>query len=272
MEDDKGNVLDAKVEVIDPQKTEGTPEPVKEGDSGTPKEPEKTDDSKGAEPSGAEKRIKQLVAEKHARDREIERLKGELDKKPKEEKVPQPVMDVSGMPPKPQAKDFEDYDDYLEARAVWRVKYEGIKEEQAKAQKRTQEAIASLDSTFQDRIVDDSVKNPEITNMRDRVGTKISTAVGFAIKQSELAPDLIRYLDANPTEMERLSKLDLVAAAREVGKIEVRLTSKGNTKKKSDAPPPEKSEKGSGSVTSEKSEDEIPIDDYMKEFRKKGRK
>ncbi len=272
MEDDKGNVLSEKAEVTEPQETKETSEPEKKEASGTSKEATEKTEDKGAEPSGAEKRIKQLVAEKHARDREIDRLKGELEKKPKEEKVSQPVMDVGGMPPKPQAKDFEDYDDYLESRAVWRVKVDRIQEENMAAQKRTKDAIASMDTTFQDRILDDSVKNPEITDMRDRVGRKISTAVGFAIKQSELSPDLIRYLDANPSEAERLSKLDLVAAAREVGKIEVRLTSKGNPKKKSDAPPPEKSEKGSGSVTSEKSEDEVPIDDYMKEFRKKGRK
>jgi hypothetical protein len=117
------------------------------------------------------------------------------------------------------------------------------------------------------------VKNPDITTIRDRVGTKISPAVGFTVKQSEIAADLIRYLDANPTEIERLSRLDLVAAAKEIGKIEVKLTTKGETKKKTDAPAPIKpAGGGEGSVTSEKSEDEKPIGDYMRDFRARGRK
>jgi len=271
MAEDTGNALSEEREVATPEKAaEKAEQPVKENkeESGTPKEstPEKPEE-KGAEPSGAEKRIRQLVAERHARDRRIAELEGKLQEKGSTEA---PVKKEGA----PQAKDFEDYDDYLVAKAAWKIKADEAEATARENQRRQGEAIKTIEQTFAERIEVDAVKNPDITTIRDRVGMKISTAVGFAIKQSDLAPDLIRYLDANPSEIERLSRLDLVAAAREIGKIEVKLTTKGETKKKSSAPePPEKPEKGTGgNPTTEKSDDELPIDEYMKKFRSKGRK
>lgn len=278
MVDDKGNVLGDPAEPTNPPATDvnpNSPATDDKGDPGTPKAdttPKATDDDKGAEPSGAEKRIRQLVAERHARDRRIAELESQIKDKPAE--AAKPVVTQDGLPVRPQVKDFVDYDDYIASLAAWNVEVTNLRKEASAVQKKNIDAIKRVDEDFKTRIDEDSIKNPDITTIRDRVGQKISTAVGFAIKQSEAAPDLIRYLDANPSEMERLSKLDLVAAAREIGKIEVKLTAAPVPAKiKSGAPEPVKpAGSGSGSVTAEKSDDEIPIEDYMKKFRSKGKK
>ncbi len=266
-----GNVLSEKEEVANPNVTEETPKTpvIKEGDeSGTPKTaPETTEVKTESESKGAEKRIRQLVAERHARDRKIAELEEQLKGKATSA---EPVK-KAGMP---QAKDFEDYEDYRDARALWLIEEKQQKDADERSKKQTIDSIKKLEDGFKERIDEDSVANPEIIAVRDRVGMRISPAVAFAVKQSENAPDLIRYLDANPSEIDRLSKMDLVAAAREIGKIEVKLTSKGATKVKSGAPePPDRAEKGGGAnPTTEKSDDELPIEDYMKKFRAKGRK
>jgi hypothetical protein len=122
-EEETGNALGANADPANQQTqtTEGnSDQPVKkEGESGTPDATPKETEDKGAEPTGAEKRIRQLVAERHARDREIERLKGELESKGTAPEK-KPVVDAAGLPAKPQAKDYEDYDDYLTDLAVWK--------------------------------------------------------------------------------------------------------------------------------------------------------
>ena len=280
MEEATGNAFGATEEVTTPQNDvttvpEETATPEKDGDSGTPALPEITEKPKGAEPSAAERRIKQLVAEKHARDREISRLKGLVEGKgisDSSQTMPHPVAPVGPTAP-PQAKDFTDYDDYLVAKAAHKIKMDQVAEEQARQAKEFQTSMEVINNAFNERIDADSENNPDITKIRDRVGMRISPAVGLAIKQSESAPDLIRYLDANPGEISRLSGMNPIAAAKEIGRIEMKLSSNEPTKVKTVAPAPViPTSKGSESVVAKKNDDEKPMDDYMKDFRSRGRK
>lgn len=271
MEETKGNALSENVEVTDPQNaTEKVETPVesKTEETGTPETETPKETEKGPEPSGAEKRIKQLVREKHERDRKIAELETRLQEKPA---AATPTVSTRQVP---KAGDFDDYDDYLVAKATWKIQADQEVAEQSRIQRENVKAIKAVEETFAQRISDDSVDHPDIAQVRDRVGQRITLAVGFAVKQSDIAPDIIRYLDANQSEIDRLSKLDIVAAAREIGKIEAKLTSKGGqTKVKSGAPEPVKpAGGGSGSVTTEKDDDEIPVADYMKAFREKSKK
>lgn len=278
MEQPEGNVLAENREVATPENpaVETPPEvreaPVAETPVVTP--PEKTEDVKPAVGSGAEKRIKQLVAEKHARDREIEQLRSQLAGR-EDPNVPKTPTTVDGMPIKPMPDKYTDYDEYLSDLGAWKVEVRRIQKEQDDVKRSHAESMKRTEDDFQRRLAEDSVDNPDIMAMRDRVGRKVTPAVAISVKQSDIPADLIRYLDQNPTELDRLRALDLVSAAREIGKIEVKLLAPSKTKIVSGAPPPAPIEKkgGSGaSVTTQKSEDEMTTDEYMKAFRSRGKK
>ena len=58
------------------------------------------------------------------------------------------------------------------------------------------------------------------------------------IQASEIGPDVIYWLGNNPKEAARISNLPPILQAREIGKIEVKLTSNPPVKKTSTAPAP----------------------------------
>lgn len=66
----------------------------------------------------------------------------------------------------------------------------------------------------------------------------ITEAMAEAIQSSEVGPDVAYYLGSNPKEAARISQLSPIQQAREIGKIEVKLTTTPPTKKTSSAPAP----------------------------------
>ena len=58
------------------------------------------------------------------------------------------------------------------------------------------------------------------------------------IKASDLGPDLAYWLGSNPKEADRISRLSPLLQAREIGKIEAKITAEPVQKKTSTAPDP----------------------------------
>ena len=58
------------------------------------------------------------------------------------------------------------------------------------------------------------------------------------IQYSDLGPDLAYWLGSNPKEAERIARLSPILQAREIGKIEVRLSDNPPVKKTTSAPTP----------------------------------
>ncbi len=66
----------------------------------------------------------------------------------------------------------------------------------------------------------------------------ITDSMAEAIQTSEIGPDVAYYLGSNPKEAARISQLSPIQQAREIGKIEVKLTTTPPVKKTSTAPAP----------------------------------
>jgi hypothetical protein len=66
----------------------------------------------------------------------------------------------------------------------------------------------------------------------------ITTVMAETIQASDVGPDLAYYLGTNPKEADRISRLSPYMQAKEIGKIEAKLSDNPPVKKTTSAPPP----------------------------------
>lgn len=66
----------------------------------------------------------------------------------------------------------------------------------------------------------------------------ITDVMAQTIQSSDIGPDMAYYLGSNPKEAERISRLSPMLQAKEIGKLEFKLTSNPPVKKTSNAPAP----------------------------------
>ena len=173
-------------------------------------------------------------AERIERQREIE----EAERRGRESAQRQQQQPEAG-PPK--REDFESLEDYLEAKADWKVEQKLAERERAQSEKaREQEAAKrhqEVESTWSERVEkahetyadfdDVVVRNSDLA---------ISDTMAAAIKASEDGVDLAYYLGKNPGEAARIAKLGAVAQVLELGRLSA--TMKAQEKPVSKAAPP----------------------------------
>jgi hypothetical protein len=82
--------------------------------------------------------------------------------------------------------------------------------------------------------------------------------------ESEIGPEIVYYMGQNPMEAVRISALSPASAAREIGKLETKISAhKEEPKKISQAPEPAKAIAPKGAVTSF-SYEKADIESFMK--------
>ena len=175
----------------------------------------------------------------------------EMQPEPTEQTQRQAALPEIQLPPKPNRSDYldaegyEDSDQYEAALARWggqcaiaeehhRAEIERVKNAQSveqEKQKTWEQEGEKQYPGFKQKI--EQVLRPMFENApRD-----VSIPLSVAISESEKTHDLTMYLANNPKEVERLLSLSPVSAAREVGKLEVRLQKpKATTKSAAPAP------------------------------------
>lgn len=268
-------------EPAQPASTEGT-------EGGPSPTPENTEGSTGAEPSGAEKRIHQLTAQREAErqraereiaqrvsiEQEAARLKVELEEA---RKAPaQPVPTGTGNPPAPPTPpdpdSFEDAALYIAAEREFRekdreyitarIKFDLLQERDREIARRqadeAQTAQAQILTTFSAKVDEAAKDDPDFRYLPFFSDTSypISGNLLGEVMQSESPAEIIRFLSDNRTEAAKLSALPPNRIARELGKIEAKLTVKPTTTNKvSNAPEPINTVGGtSGNITGEVSD------------------
>ena len=202
----------------------------------------------------AEKRIKQLLAQKKQADSEAEYWRQQAQAKPADTDKP------------PVIEDFQNYDDYLVAKTSHALKQTQAQEQAQRAQRTAQAAVTEV---FQARIDEAAKENPEILDiMQDRTflpgNNPMSHVIAAVIKESEMAPDLIMHLYDNEEELKKMYRMSPAAAAKEIGRLEYKLSIKPKPERKieSQAPPPVKpiEPKGDQALPLDK----LPVEDFMK--------
>ena len=268
-------------EPAQPASTEGT-------EGGPSPTPENTEGSTGAEPSGAEKRIHQLTAQREAERQRAEReiaqrvsieqeaawLKVELEeaRKAPVKTVPTGTGTPPAPPTPPDPDSFEDAALYIAAEREFRekdreyitarIKFDLLQERDREIARRqadeAQTAQAQILTTFSAKVDEAAKDDPDFRYLPFFSDTSypISGNLLGEVMQSESPAEIIRFLSDNRTEAAKLSALPPNRIARELGKIEAKLTVKPTTTNKvSNAPEPINTVGGtSGNITGEVSD------------------
>ena len=226
--------------------------PVKPGEPGAPDTPPEPTDKKEPEPSEAEKRIKQLVAQRNREREEAAYWKGVAEGRIKTDQAPPaPTAEAA-----PNIEDFESYDDFVVAKAKYEIRLESQASRQAEAQ---QVSIRA----YQERLQKESEIDPEILDLAKDPTLPVNQLMAAIIWNSEVGPKMIRYLNDHRDEAQRIASSPPIVGIREMVKIETNLISAPapEIKKVSQAPEPIKPVNPKGPQTVD--EEKIPTADWI---------
>lgn len=256
--DDK-EIVDAMNAPLPDEPAETTPEPEKAEDGkdadAKPAEPEKPDDEpkdpEGEEPEGEEEEPgdegdsedgdKPKRRRRPSRtQRTISRLQAEVDalKDVLRESGQKPAPDTPTAPPKPE--EFEDYEEYLVARAEYKIDQKMQAAEAARKEadrRRERENRARTIIEKRETMFDAGVSaHPDFQDVfHDAV--PVSPAMAEVILESEVGHDLAYYLGKHEDEARKIAGMNPLVAARELGRIEAKLTAP-KARKETGAPRP----------------------------------
>jgi len=140
--------------------------------------------------------------------------------------VPVPVAPAE-LPTADQFESPTDYANFIRAEAEKLVQQQEVH----KYRQSIEDSYAEREEAAMDKYddFDQVVKNPNLP---------ISDAMAEAIKSSEVGPDVAYYLGTNIKEAARISKLSPLMQAKEIGKIEAKLSDNPPVRKTTSAPAP----------------------------------
>ena len=118
----------------------------------------------------------------------------------------------------PKVDDFENYDDYLVARAKHEIKIEQQQTTVRQAQTETQKAFA-------ERLKKAAEDDPTVLDVYQDRNLPVSVPMAAVIMESEKGPEILKYLGNNREESARIARLTPIAAARELLRIESTIAS-----------------------------------------------
>jgi len=139
----------------------------------------------------------------------------------------QPV--ASSVPVAPEQ--FASTEEYAEALAYQKA-------EQILSQREQQKQQSEVLEQYHDREEETRAKYADFDQVAYNPSLPITTSMAQAIQFSDIGPELAYHLGANPKEAERISKLQPILQAKEIGKLEAKLAANPPVKKTSNAPSP----------------------------------
>lgn len=170
--------------------------------------------------------------------------------------------------------DFSTWEEYNDALLDQRVEnrlnkreQDVVKQQQASAAQNESERVQNLEHTLYEvgnkkfGDFDDVVESVKDNLIKAGVG--FSTAGVASILDSDKSADIIHYLSKNPVEAVRIASLSEYTQAKEIGKLEDKLSATAKVKA-SNAPEPRTGISGGQSL--EKTTDQMSVDEY-KAFR-----
>ena len=131
----------------------------------------------------------------------------------------------------PPVDQFESPEAYAEALAEKRAMELISQRENAKRQSEVAEAYADKEDEIKSKY-DDFEQVAYNPNLR------ITDVMAETIRASDLGPELAYHLGSNPKEADRISRLPPYVQAKEIGKIEAKLSANPPVKKTTSAPAP----------------------------------
>ena len=131
----------------------------------------------------------------------------------------------------PSVDQFDSPEVYAEALATRRA-------EEMIRQREVQKQQAAIEDAYHDREEDVRNKYDDFDQVAYNPQLRVTDVMAETIKASDLGPDLAYWLGSNPKEADRISRMSPLGQAREIGKIEAKITAEPFQKKTSSAPDP----------------------------------
>lgn len=228
-------------------------------------DPETIEEPQGAKPSKVVEELKAQRKKRQDAERQAEYWRGMAEGRGKSEAPATPeAADPSKPPTAPKLDQFETYEQYEAAKDKYLVqtaKYEVLAEYQRNEQIK---AAATVEQAFQKRIEAAVKEDPSFVDVVRDPTLPISVNMIPILKESENAPKLLRWLDQNRGEAQRIAALPPLQAAREMGILEAKLSFTPPPveppKRVSSAPEPVKTVTPVSSAVVD--EDSLPMEEY----------
>jgi hypothetical protein len=131
----------------------------------------------------------------------------------------------------PPVDQFESPEAYAEALAYRKAEELLAQREQAKQQ-------AALLEGYHEREEQAREKYEDFEQVAYNPNLRITNVMAETIQASDIGPDLAYFLGTNPKEADRISRLSPFLQAKEIGKIEAKLSDNPPAKKTTSAPAP----------------------------------
>ena len=131
----------------------------------------------------------------------------------------------------PSVDTFASPEEYAEVLAERKAEELLARREQARAQ-------SELLESYHDKEEEARNKYDDFEQVAYNPKLPITDVMAQTIQSSEIGPDMAYYLGTNPKEAERISRLSPFMQAKEIGKIEAKLSDNPPVKKTSSAPAP----------------------------------
>lgn len=251
---------------------EGDGEPEPGGETEKPKENDRENEGEdeGEEKprkGGFQRKIDRLTREKYEMARRLEALESRLADKPAGEAKAQPK---AASAERPKSAEFDDYDEFLDALADWKVDQKLAAARSAEAEAAAREAQAAVTAEWHARLDEYRAATPGFDEALEASETVFPPVAQQAIVESELGPALAYHLATHPEEAARIAALPPVAAVRALGKLEAKLDAKASTPEKpkpkaaSAAPAPVKPVSGGGRSV-DLNDPELPFDEWERQ-------
>ena len=227
---------------------------------------EDKDEKKASVPKGVKKRFRRFQRKLSEKDQEIEywkkeALKGQAPKASESENSVEQFAEASG---EPKEEDFEHHKDYVKALAKW-----AYEEEKQRDLAKSKEAETK--STFQSRVREFKEQTKDFDEVVSEVDdVRLSVGIQEVLLSSKLGPQLMYELAQDRDELERINLLSPIDAARELGRLEAKISFKSKessskeTKKTTKAPPPPTRVSGKSEKALKKSiyDEDLSFKDY----------
>lgn len=218
-------VIEQESPVVDPVETTDLPESDQADDIEEAATSDDSEDTTAETPKksrGVQKRIDELTANWRQEQREKEQLLAMLQQMQQQKPEPEPAPQFD--PNEPRLDQFEDYDKYVVALA----KYEIRKEQEAETSKQKAQAAEQQrrqqEAEFVQKLTDARIKYHDFDYVALDPTVPYSDAMTELVLESEQGADVAYYLGRHKDEALRIAQLDPIKAAREIGKLEVKLS------------------------------------------------
>ena len=134
---------------------------------------------------------------------------------------------------RPDPNDFEEHDDYVEALTDWKLENKLSERDRKLQEDELKNSYQKQISTFQEKIQDFSKTVEDFDEaIQDVDDIPMSLVVKDIILESENGPELMYALAKNREEYERICSLNPLAAAREMGRFELKFLKQKSSEEK----------------------------------------